>query len=79
MEIRRLHRSIPEILSDAIKYGGSTLPDEQFVDPDGKPGTYQEHHQVYNREGLPCYQCRTPIERITLRQRGSYFCPKCQS
>ena len=79
VEIRRLHRSIPEILSDAIKFGGSTLPDEQFVDPDGKAGTYQEHHQVYNREGLPCYQCRTPIERITLRQRGSYFCPKCQS
>ena len=38
IEIRRLHRAITEILTEAIKHGGSTLDDEQFVDPDGKPG-----------------------------------------
>ena len=52
IEIRRLHRSITEILTEAIKHGGSTLDDEQFVDPDGKAGNYQQYHQVYNREGL---------------------------
>ena len=79
IEIRRLHRSIPEILSDAIKHGGSTLADEQFVDPDGKPGNYQQFHQVYNREGLACFQCRQPIERAVVRGRSTFFCPKCQS
>ncbi len=78
IEIRRLHRAITEILTEAIKRGGSTLADEQFVNPDGKPGNYQEYHQVYNREGLPCYQCRQPIKRVTLRGRSTFFCEKCQ-
>lgn len=78
IEIRRLHRAISEILTEAIKHGGSTLADEQFVNPDGKPGNYQEYHQVYNREGLPCYQCRQPIKRVTLRGRSTFFCEKCQ-
>jgi formamidopyrimidine-DNA glycosylase len=79
IEIRRLHRSIAEILTDAIKSGGSTLDDEQFVNPDGKPGTFQQYHQVYNREGCTCYQCRAVIERVVFHQRSTYFCPKCQS
>ena len=41
IEVRRLHRSIGEVLTEAIKHGGSTLADEQFVDPDGRPGGYQ--------------------------------------
>lgn len=79
IEIRRLHRAISEILSEAIKYGGTTLDDEQFVNPDGKPGTYQQYLQVYGREGLPCYQCRLPIQRVVLRGRSTFFCEKCQS
>jgi formamidopyrimidine-DNA glycosylase len=79
IEIRRLHRAISEILTDAIKHGGSTLDDEQFVDPDGKPGTYQQFHQVYNREGQPCFQCRQPIVREVARGRSTFYCPKCQS
>ncbi|HEV3187287.1 MAG TPA: bifunctional DNA-formamidopyrimidine glycosylase/DNA-(apurinic or apyrimidinic site) lyase, partial [Acidimicrobiales bacterium] len=49
IEIRRLHRAITEVLTEAIKHGGSTLDDEQFVDPDAKPGNFQQFHQVYNR------------------------------
>jgi formamidopyrimidine-DNA glycosylase len=79
IEIRRLHRSITEILTEAVKHGGSTLDDEQFVDPDGKPGAYQQFHQVYGREGQPCPQCRATIERVVVRGRSTYFCPKCQS
>ncbi len=79
IEIRRLHRCITEVLTDAVKFGGSTLADEQFVDPDGKPGTYQEYHQVYGREGLPCFQCRRPIERVVVRGRSTFFCPNCQA
>ena len=78
IEIRRLHRAISEILTEAIKHGGSTLADEQFVNPDGEPGSYQDFHQVYNREGLPCFQCRQPIKRVTLRGRSTFFCEKCQ-
>jgi formamidopyrimidine-DNA glycosylase len=79
IEIRRLHRAISEVLTDAIKHEGSTLDDEQFVDPDGKPGNYQQFHQVYNREGQPCLQCRQVIQRETVRGRSTYYCEKCQA
>ena len=79
IEIRRLHRAITEILTDAIKHHGSTLDDEQFVDPDGKAGEYQAFHQVYNREGQPCGQCRAPILRVVQRGRSTYYCEKCQN
>jgi formamidopyrimidine-DNA glycosylase len=79
IEVRRLHRSIGEVLAEAIKHGGSTLQDEQFVDPDGKPGGYQVFHHVYGREGEACHRCRTPIEKVTVRGRGTYFCPNCQA
>jgi len=79
IEIRRLHRAISETLTEAIKHGGSTLDDEQFVDPDGVPGNFQQFHQVYNREGEACFQCRQPIIRETVRGRSTFYCPKCQS
>jgi formamidopyrimidine-DNA glycosylase len=79
IEIRRLHRALLETLTEAIKCGGSTLEDEQFVDPDGRPGTFQQFHQVYGREGQPCPLCRQPIVRVTFRQRSTYYCEKDQS
>ena len=78
IEIRRLHRSIAEILADAVKHNGTTLADLPFEDPDGKPGAYQELLAVYGREGQPCLQCRAPIKKETIGGRPTNFCPKCQ-
>lgn len=33
---------------------------------------------VYDREGLPCRRCATPIERIVQAGRSTYYCPTCQ-
>ncbi len=78
IEIRRLHRTIPEILTEAVKQGGTTLADEMFVNLDGEPGSYQDQLQVHTREGQPCYQCRTPVSKVVFHQRATYFCVKCQ-
>jgi formamidopyrimidine-DNA glycosylase len=77
-EIRRLYRSLVETLHDAIKYRGSTLSDQQYVDVQGRPGEYQEHHQVYDREGEACRRCRAPIKRIKASKRSTFFCGQCQ-
>ncbi|MET1049471.1 MAG: bifunctional DNA-formamidopyrimidine glycosylase/DNA-(apurinic or apyrimidinic site) lyase [Acidimicrobiales bacterium] len=77
-EIRRLYRSLVETLHDAIKYRGSTLADGQYVDLQGKPGEYQEHHQVYDREGQACRRCRAVIVRVKANQRSTFFCEQCQ-
>jgi formamidopyrimidine-DNA glycosylase len=77
-EIRRLYRSVVGILHDAIKFGGSTLPDEGYVDLHGESGEYQDHHQAYNRYKLACRRCRAPISKTKFQSRTTYFCPSCQ-
>jgi formamidopyrimidine-DNA glycosylase len=78
-EIRRLYRSLVEILYEACKYGGSTLADKQYVDLFGKGGDYQQHHQVYNREKQPCRRCRrNDIVKTKFASRSTFYCEVCQ-
>jgi formamidopyrimidine-DNA glycosylase len=78
-EVRRLYRAIQETVQEAIRFRGTTLGDEAYVDLYGKPGEYQHELKVYGRRGLPCRRCRTPIEVVKYSGRNSYFCPQCQS
>ena len=77
-EIRRLYRSVVETLHDAVKYRGSTVGDQGYVDLFGKAGDYQEHHKVYARDGLACRRCRTPIQKARFSNGTTYSCPQCQ-
>jgi formamidopyrimidine-DNA glycosylase len=78
-EVRRLYRAMQEVLQDAIRFRGTTLDDEAYVDLFGKPGEFQNELKVYGRTGLPCRRCRTPIQAVKISGRNSYFCPQCQS
>ncbi len=71
-EWARLHRCIRETLSAAIARNGSSF------DWAYKGGHFQNEFKVYQKEGTPCPNCGTLIERIVLGQRGTHFCPKCQ-
>jgi formamidopyrimidine-DNA glycosylase len=75
-EAATLRKVLQDILNRAIIMRGSSISD--FLDANGKPGEYQRHHRAYGREGKPCYRCRTPIRRVIVAGRSSYFCPKCQ-
>jgi formamidopyrimidine-DNA glycosylase len=77
-EIRRLYRAMVETLQDAVKYRGSSLADEQYVDLFGKPGEYQLHHNVYAREGMACKRCRHMVVRQRYGGRSTFFCEACQ-
>jgi formamidopyrimidine-DNA glycosylase len=74
--VRRLHAAITEVLTEAIAAGGSSISD--YVDADGRTGSFQRFHRVYGRDGEPCLVCRTPIQRTVVAQRGTHFCPRCQ-
>jgi formamidopyrimidine-DNA glycosylase len=63
-------------LAAAIAKGGSTLRD--FVGADGASGYFQQDYFVYDREGLPCLVCTTPIRAIRQGQRSTFYCPRCQ-
>jgi formamidopyrimidine-DNA glycosylase len=71
-----LAKAVKVTLRLAIKAGGSSLRD--FVGSDGASGYFQNRALVYDRAGLPCRRCRTPIRRIVQGARASYFCPRCQ-
>jgi formamidopyrimidine-DNA glycosylase len=68
--------SIREVLSDAIRAGGTTLRD--FSQGDGQPGYFSQDLRVYDRAGRPCVVCSTPVKQRVLGQRSSYYCPRCQ-
>ncbi|HEX2031239.1 MAG TPA: bifunctional DNA-formamidopyrimidine glycosylase/DNA-(apurinic or apyrimidinic site) lyase [Actinomycetota bacterium] len=78
-EVRRLYRAIQEVVQEAIRFRGTTLGDEAYVDLFGKPGEFQNELRVYGRRAEACRRCRTPIETVKYSNRNSYFCPQCQS
>ena len=75
-EIERLYNAIRKILWSAIGNKGAST--NTYFRPDGTRGTAHFEFKVAHRGGKPCANCGTPIERIVVRNRGSYFCPKCQ-
>ncbi|MFC1862303.1 bifunctional DNA-formamidopyrimidine glycosylase/DNA-(apurinic or apyrimidinic site) lyase [Chloroflexota bacterium] len=76
-EIEHLYNAIRQILWTAISNKGASV--DTYFRPDGTKGTAHFEFKVAHRGGKPCYNCGTPIQRIPIRNRGSYFCPKCQS
>ncbi len=72
----RLVAAIRKVLTAAIAAGGSSLRD--YVQSSGELGYFQLQTRVYDREGLPCKVCATPIRRIVQGQRASFYCPSCQ-
>lgn len=71
-----LANHIKQVLSKAIRAGGTTLND--FKNTDGKPGYFKQELLVYGRQGEPCVNCGTTIKNTLIGQRASCYCPRCQ-
>ncbi len=71
-QAERLWGSIRQVLNEAILRNGSS------IDWVYRGGDFQNYFRVYDRAGQPCLECGTPIQRITVGQRGTHFCPQCQ-
>jgi len=76
-EIERLHRAIRRVLWSAIGNKGASV--QNYWRPGGEPGTAHFEFKVAHGRGKECPNCGTPIRRITVRNRGTYFCPNCQA
>jgi formamidopyrimidine-DNA glycosylase len=72
----RLVKEIKNVLRESLKKGGTS--DVDYVDARGKKGTFQDFLRVYGRKGEACRDCGTDIKRMTIGQRGTHYCPKCQ-
>lgn len=71
-ESKLLWKSMREVLKEGIQNHGSSI-DWMY-----KGGDYQKYLSVYNSEGKLCRRCNTPIKRIKIAQRSTYYCPSCQ-
>lgn len=72
-----LHSAVVEVLSEALRKGGSSQQWYRHVD--GKKGSYQHFFKVYARAGAACL--RHPGQKIQyfkLGGRGTFYCPQCQ-
>jgi formamidopyrimidine-DNA glycosylase len=75
-EVERLHASIVKVLQKALYKKGASI--RNYIRPDGNPGTAHDEFNVAHGVGKNCPNCGTPIQRIVVRGRGTYLCPKCQ-
>jgi formamidopyrimidine-DNA glycosylase len=75
-EIRRLRDAVRRALEAGIARQGATLRD--YRQPNGAEGSMQHEFRVYGRDGEPCERCGTPIEKIRVAGRGTWYCPRCQ-
>lgn len=69
--ITTLCSNLHEIFQKSVDLGGSSVSDYTG-------GQYQDVLQVYGRKKEPCFECSTPIEKITQAGRSTFFCPTCQ-
>jgi len=75
-EIKNLYNAIRNILSLAVKLGGTSISD--FRDIKGEKGTYGERRLVYRRDGKPCFVCGAILKKIKIGGRSARFCSSCQ-
>ncbi|MEN8240952.1 MAG: DNA-formamidopyrimidine glycosylase [Chloroflexota bacterium] len=71
-EGRELFRAVQNTLNEGIRQNGAS------IDWVYRGGEFQNQFRVYQQTDQPCLVCGTPISRITVGQRGTHFCPRCQ-
>ena len=75
-QLEQLRDAVVESLELGIDSRGATIDD--FRNPDGASGTFQNRFLVHRREGEPCPNCGTPIKKMRAAGRGTYVCERCQ-
>ena len=75
-DLVRLHKEIVDVMNLSIEKGGST--NKNYVNAEGKKGSYMDFANVFRREGQPCVRCETIIEKSRVAGRGTHVCTTCQ-
>jgi len=75
-KFHKLYDDLIYVLKLSIEKGGSS--DRNYVNAEGKRGSYISFARVFRREGQPCPRCGTTIIKIRVAGRGTHICPHCQ-
>ncbi len=75
-KVKKLYEELITVLKLSIEKGGST--DRNYVNAEGKKGSYMSFARVFRREGQACPRCGTIIIKLRVAGRGTHICPHCQ-
>ena len=75
-QFEKLYEELRYVLNLSIEKGGST--DRNYVNAEGKRGSYIDFARVFRQEGKPCPRCGTTIIKFKAAGRGTHICPHCQ-
>ena len=75
-QVEALRETVIEALQAGIAAKGASIDD--YRDPSGAKGTFQDRFMIHLREGEPCLVCGTPVRKLRAAGRGTYVCPRCQ-
>ncbi|WP_420490802.1 zinc finger domain-containing protein [Neobacillus drentensis] len=59
-------------------YGLESDMDNPLFKEDKLTGGYNQHCQVYDREGQKCRRCGMFVIMETISSRKTFYCPNCQ-
>jgi formamidopyrimidine-DNA glycosylase len=75
-KLREVFTAAADVMLLSIDLGGST--DRNYVDAEGRRGSYLGFAHVFRREGQPCPRCGSTIVKTRVAGRGTHLCPRCQ-
>ena len=76
VKLKRLYAALREVMQLSISLGGSS--DKNYVDAEGRKGSYLTFAKVFRREGQACPNCGRAVEKIRVAGRGTHVCAHCQ-
>ena len=80
-ELTKLFKAIKHVLTVGVKNRGTSLGSGKtnYRDVEGESGAHRAEVSAYGRGGQPCKRCKNPLEKTVVAQRGTTFCPCCQT
>lgn len=75
-QVKDILENATRILDLSTELGGSSI--NSYTSLNKQAGTFQNFLKVHTKVNQPCVECQTPIEKIKVNGRGTYYCVKCQ-
>jgi formamidopyrimidine-DNA glycosylase len=75
-QVGALRDAVVASLQAGLDAGGASIDD--FRDPDGAKGTFQNEFLVHGRAGEACDVCGGLLVKFVAAGRGTYACERCQ-